>query len=964
MPIRILFHIAIVCGCFALVTITDAKLLAEDKPTPAAPLTQPDAERLFALKIAPLLKSKCLACHGEKREDLKGDFDVSSLAGLLKGGESGDPSLVPGEPAKSTLFSAINWDGYEMPPKENDRLTEDQIELVRQWIVAGAPWPSDTKQSELRKAEWSIESNEDGLIVKTSGGLADEWTYRRYDPADLWAFQPVKPPVAPNGQHPIDWFLTQKLNAVGFAPTEEADPRTLIRRASFDLLGLPPSPEETEAFVKSYRKNPEQTWKQLINRLLASPHYGERWGQHWLDVVRYADTGGYSNDYERSNMWRYRDYVIRSLNADKPYDQFIVEQLAGDELADESVRKRKEGNEKAVRQTRLKGDYSAEESEWLTATGFLRMGPWDNAMVKAPEARQIYLDDLVNAVGQTFLSTTMRCFKCHDHKFDPLPTRDYYRMYAAFAGTQMAERPAPFLPSENLKDFEEGKKHVEKMLAYAVTEKNKLVNKRETAARKWFEEHDLKYLPENERKSLPDEEKPPRHVGLDHIEQGQLKVREQDERIWTRRLERYEPMVQSVYNGSDAQVKATYARKLRIKNNIDFSQRPQSTIFTGGSLEAPGAEVQPGVLSPVGLTVPQSKLEDPYRVPNDLDGRRLAVARWIAHPENSLTTRSIVNRVWQHHFVNPLAGNPNNFGAKGNKPTHPELLDWLAHNFVEEGWKLKGLHRLLMTSHAYRQANTHPQMKELLTQDSSNHLLAYFPPRRLTAEEIRDNLLMATGELNRTVGGLPVMPEINMEVALEPRMIQFSLAPAYQPSPTPEQRNRRTVYAYRVRGQADPFLELFNQPNPNESCEVRDSAAVSPQVFTLLNSDVMTDRSIALAEKVQEETDQADQQIKRVFQRVLGRSPAAQEQIRMLAYVEKMREYHQQVTPEPSLYPSQITRSLVEELSGEPFEYEEILPVFENYQPDSKPNQVSAETRALADFCLLLFNSNEFMYVY
>jgi len=962
MPTRIFFYLAI--ACFAIATTTSTRLLAADKPTPTAPITQPDAERLFALKVAPLLKSKCLGCHGEKPDDLKGDLDVRSLAGLLKGGESGDPSLVPGQPEQSLLFSAIKWDGYEMPPKENDRLTDAQIELVRQWIVAGAPWPSDEKQSELRKAEWSVESNEDGLIVKTSGGLADEWTYRRYDPADLWAFQPVKPTVAPDGQHPVDWFLTQRLNAMGFAPTEEADPRTLIRRASYDLLGLPPSPEETDAFVKLYSKNPEQTWEQLIDRLLASPHYGERWGQHWLDIVRYADTGGYSNDYERSNMWRYRDYVIRSLNNDKPYDQFIVEQLAGDELADESVRARKRSDEKAVRQTRLNGDYTPEESEWLTATGFLRIGPWDNAMVKVPEARQIYLDDLVNAVGQTFLSTTMRCFKCHDHKFDPLPTRDYYRMYAAFAGTQMAERPAPYLPTENLEGFEEGKKRVEQLLAYAIAEKNKLVNKRETAARKWFKEHNLEYVSLDKRKSLPDEVKPTRHVGLDYIEQGKLKIREQDERIWTRRLERYESMVQSVYNGADAQVKATYARKLRIKNNIDFTKQPQSTIFTGGSLEAPGEKVQPGVLSPVGLTVPQSDLEDPYRISSDLEGRRLAVARWIAHPENSLTTRSIVNRVWQHHFVNPLAGNPNNFGAKGDKPTHPELLDWLAHNFVEEGWKLKRLHRLLMTSHAYRQANTHPKMKELLTQDSDNHLLAYFPPRRLTAEEIRDSLLMATGELNRTVGGLPVMPEINMEVALEPRMIQFSLAPAYQPSRTPEQRNRRTIYAYSVRGQADPFLELFNQPNPNESCEVRDSAAVSPQVFTLLNSGVMTDRSIALAQRVQQETDRVDEQIERAFQRVLGRSPDSQEKPRMLAYVEKMREYHQQVTPEPSVYPAKITRSLVEELSGRPFEYEEILPVFENYQPDSKPSEVSAETRALADFCLLLFNSNEFMYVY
>ena len=470
------------------------------------------------------------------------------------------------------------------------------------------------------------------------------------------------------------------------------------------------------------------------------------------------------------------------------------------------------------------------------------------------------------------------------------------------------------------------------------------------------------YISEKDRKDLPDDVKPPRYVGLDHVEQGQLKVREQDEWIWNRRLERYKPMAQSVYNGGDVDFKWNGARKLRIQEDPTV---PESFILTGGALEARGEKVRPGVLSAIGVPVDGAPAEDPFSLPEGLEGRRLALAKWVADPRNPLTTRSIVNRIWQYHFGKPLAGNPNNFGAKGKKPTHPKLLDWLAAVFVEKGWSIKSMHRTIMTSRVYRQAGMHPQLEALRAKDPDNELLAYFPPRRLTAEEIRDSLLSITGELvSDSHGGLPIKPEINMEVALQPRMIQFSLAPAYQPSPTPELRNRRTIYAYRVRGMADPFLEIFNQPNPNDSCEMRDVASVSPQVFTLLNSDVITDRSVAFALSLEDESSDLGSQIRHGFVRALGREPDTSEVRRMETYVREMRAYHAGITPEPVRFPTRITRSLVEEFSGEPFEYEEILPVFENYQPDAKPADVSADTRALADFCLLLFNSNEFVHVY
>ena len=641
-------------------------------------------------------------------------------------------------------------------------------------------------------------------------------------------------------------------------------------------------------------------------------------------------------------MWRYRDYVTRSFNADKPYDRFVIEQVAGDELWEAQP----EGKR---------------NPELLVATSFLRMGPWDPAMVLKPQARQLYLDDVVNSVGQTFLSTTMRCFKCHDHKFDPLPTRDYYRFYAAFSGTQLAERPAPFTKEENLLGLNEGKKATQRMLDFSKEKYHQLLDKQENAAKAWYAERGKEYLNEGKRRGLPDEEKPPRYVGLNPVEQGRLKVRRQDDWIWTRRLERYAPMAQSVYNGPVP--KSLNARKMRMPGKIPNGPIPESRILLGGALEAPSDPVQPGVLSALGLPSSQDP-ENPYLLTSDASGRRLALAKWIAHPKNPITARSIVNRVWQRHFGKPLAGNPNNFGAKGKKPTHPGLLDWLAADFIENGWKFKRLHRLIMLSETYRVSTSHPDMERLGNEDPENRLLAYRIPRRLTAEELRDGMLVSTGELNRQVGGLPVMPEINMEVALQPRMIQFSLAPAYQPSILPEQRNRRTLYAYRVRGQPDPFLELFNQPNPNDSCEERVSEAVTPQAFTLLNSSLMNDRAIALALRVEKEFDGLHMQVKRAVQLAFGRVPQKEEWDRLEKYLEKMGEYHRRHKPEKSHYPTSITRSLVEEATGLPFEYEEILPAFENYRADKKAHEVKPSTRALADLCLVLFNANEFMYVY
>ena len=904
-------------------------------------------ERLFSLKIRSILENKCFACHGGKKK-VKGDLNLTSRAGLLKGGETAYEVLVPFKPEKSMMVTAIEWadEDYEMPPKESDRLSAEQITQVKSWILLGAPWPTEMKQKKYRLAERSRELTEDGLIIRTSGGLSEDWTWRRYQPADVWAFLPLKKTEPPAGKgHPIDRFIRTRLEKAGLKPAPWGDALTLIRRATYDLTGLPPPPAEIDEFLAAWKKNPHEAWKGLLDRLLESPHYGERWAQHWLDVARYADTGGFSNDYERSNAWRYRDYVIRSFNEDKPYTRFVLEQIAGEDL-------------------------QPNNPELIVAQGFLRMGPWEHtAMTPNLVSRQNYIDDVVNNVGQVFLGTPLRCAKCHDHKFDPIPTRDYYRLYAALATTQPAERPAGFLDEENRDDFIVNRKRVEKLLAIARENVDALYHKREEAAKEWYKKRgrSAEYRSFNVRRGTKNDDKPPRFVGLSTAEEGRLKVREGEVRIWTRRLERYEPLAQSVYYGGDLHQNS---RKLRMpspkkKSELNRSKTaPVNHIYAGGSVYSHKNIVSPGVLSVMGLKTVSGKKEDPFRLPSSIEGRRLPLARWLVHPDNALAWRAVVNRVWSYHFGRGLAGNPNNLGASGKKPAHPELLDWLARSFQESGGSFKKLHKLIMMSRAYRQSSHHPEIEKLKTKDPGNLLLAVFEPRRLSAEELRDSMLAISGELNRTRGGLPVFPEINMEVALSPRMIQFSLAPAYQASPVPSERNRRSIYAYRTRGLRDPLMEVFNKPGSTESCEARDSAAVTPQVFTLMNSSGATLRSIAMALRLQKENRELQRQLARAFRLTFSRYPSREEQETLRKHYHEMVQYHRGVKPGRVSYPTTIIRSLVEEFSGDPFEYTEKLTSHTNYTYDKTAADVTPETRALADICLVLLNANEFIYVY
>ncbi|MBW3595749.1 MAG: PSD1 and planctomycete cytochrome C domain-containing protein [Planctomycetes bacterium] len=898
-----------------------------------------EGERLFALQVKPLLAEKCLICHGADPDEIQGALDLTTREGMLRGGESGQVLLQPGDAAASLLYTATTGDNpdYQMPPKENDRLSEEQTWRLRDWINAGAPWPDETRVAAIQKSFAEQESA--GVQVRTSGGLSEEWTSRRYQPENLWAYQPLVKPEVPweyvggdQGANPIDAFLNRRLEELDLEPAPRANRRTWIRRATFDLTGLPPTPQEVAEFVNDPAPEGE-AFAAVVERLLDSPHYGEQWGRHWLDVVRYADTAGLANDFERPNAWRYRDYVIRSFNEDKPYDQFVREQLAGDEI-------------------------DPEDPEMLIAIGFLRMGPWEQTgMSVAKVTRQQFLDDVTDAVGQVFLSHPLQCCRCHDHKFDPIPTRDYYALQAVFATTQFAERDAPYLPEENTAGFAAEEKYLQQRIEHYNGILRRIAKKEEDAARAWYAERGLEYAPRREliKRGLPEDKIAPRHIGLTTEDFGVERIARKSLARHRWELDRFRPIAFSVYNGVTPNYRNVQSRLEMPADPMKSGSLEKTAILAGGDAFSPTLPVSPGVLSCVA--------EEGFTIPDSIAGRRRDLAEWIASPDNPLTARSLVNRVWQYHFGQGLARNANNFGAMGKKPTHPELLDYLAARFIEEGWSIKSLHRLIMASEAYQRSSQHSDRAALAEKDPEGAAYAYFPPRRLTAEELRDAMLAASGELNRTLGGLPIRPDMNLEAALQPRQIMGTYAPAYQPSPLPEQRNRRSIYAMRIRGLADPFMEVFNQPSPDESCELRDSSTVTPQTFALFNSEETYDRSLAMASRLLKETETDEAAVCRAFALTFGRPSSDEERDSCLEHWRAMTARHEQLEFEPQSPPMEVVRHAVEEMNGEPFTFVEKLEVYQDYVPDLKPWNADPRTRGLAEVCLVLFNANEFIYV-
>lgn len=875
-------------------------------------------EKLFALKLKPLFTQKCLACHGDDPTDIAAGFDMRTRNSLLAGGESfGDSVVVIGKGIESYLYLVTTRDeeGYEMPPKESEQLTEEQTWWIRDWINDGAPWPDEQKIAAI------VEEYAEGEQVATSGGLGEDWTSRRYKSADLWAYRPLQFSSPPAGRHPVDWFINRslqqrQLNAAGSADTTE-----LLRRLSFGLTGLPPGGTGCDSaeqnFANRYPVTPAQAVQDYADALMQTPHYGEHFARLWLDVVRYADSAGFANDYARPNAWRYRDYVVRSFNEDRPYDQFVKEQIAGDEM-------------------------NWDNPEHRIATGFLRMGPWEQTSMSVFRVtRQQWLDDVTDSVGQTFLAHAMQCCKCHDHKFDPLPTRDYYSMMAVFSTTQFGEPNTPFLSAENKARFAESEQWTKaKIASYAQQRKD--LQSRVAQARK-AEDSDAK-TGDN---------------GLDPGDEASLARMGKNISRHTWELDKTRPIAFSVFTGKTIERKNVANRLLVPAQRWAKGYIEEDTILTGGDAYSRGAAVTPGALS----AAESLGQMPPLSFPDGQGKRRLALANWIIHPSNPLTARVIVNRVWSWHFGMGIAGNPNNFGATGKPPTHPELLDYLASRFMSDGWSIRKLNQLIVTSDAWRRSTRHPDPAAVLAQDPRGEAYATFRPRRLTAEELRDAMLAVSGELNPEVGGIPCRPDINLEVAMQPRQIMGGTASVYEPDPLPAQRNRRTLYAEKIRGLRDPFMEAFNQPGPDKSCELRETSTVAPQALTLFNSTEVQDRALGLATRLLTEQQTDQQTIHRLFQLALARSPSPTESQACLDHWHTSTTREQGKTYEPIALPAKITRTVMAEKTGEPYDFIEIMPAYKNYIPDTQPSDVNPRTRGLAQVCLVLFNLNEFAYL-
>ncbi len=896
-------------------------------------------QRLFLTEVWPTIQSRCLPCHGADPGKIKAGLDLTHGQGAIEGGDSG-PALVPGSPEASLLLKAVSWEdeNLQMPPKENDRLSEESVERFARWIREGAPWPPEETLREWQRLLAEAPAEDGRVQVATSGGLSEEWDLRLYDQEDLWSWQPLSRPDVPSGEgHPVDLFIQEELDRRGLEAAGQADRPTLLRRAAYGLTGLPPTPEEAEAFLEDPRDT-SQALAALVDRLLGSPHYGEHWGRLWLDVVRYADTAGLSNDFDRGNAWRYRDYVVRSFNQDKPWPRFVQEQLAGDEL-------------------------NPEDPEALVATGFLRMGPWElTGMEVAAISRQSFLDDAVNIVGQSFMGHTLRCAKCHDHKFDPIPTRDYYRLYALLSTTQPVERRAPFLPEENTQGFEE-RKYFESLKENTQRTLDELNRKTREAVAGWFEERGLPYRNHFQayEAGLGPDEVPPRKYGFTPEDFGRERMGRKTLARLAWELERYEPFALSVYSGATPSM-VRYTAPLRIpENHLEKGTIEEGFILEGGDVFSAGEPVEPGSLSALDALVPDmSRIE----FPRSVEGRRAALARWMSHPSNPLVTRSIVNRIWQWHFGTPLAANPNNLGASGSPPSHPELLEWLCDQFLRSGGSFKEMHRLIMSSAAWQRSSRHPDPGSLPERDPQGTSYAAFKPRRLSAEELRDSMLLASGELNPQVGGIPARHEIHMEVALQARMVMGTFATAWQPSPLPQQRHRRTLYTLKIRGLRDPFLEVYDQPQPDLSCEARSSSNTAPQVFSLFNGQSAHDRALALATRLERSASSVGDAIDQAFLLAFGRLPSPGERDACLEHHGRMAERHRDLEFEPPVYPLKVLREAVEENTGKNFFFEEDLLMYEDFVPDRKAADAPASTRALADICLVLFNSNEFAYIY
>jgi len=762
-----------------------------------------------------VLSRRCLSCHSGAKP--AGGLDLATRAGLVKGGASGPALAASSE--QSLLLKAVRYAGPQMPP--SGRLAQSEIDTMARWIKEGAAYPAGANPAEPT-----------GHLVPPA--VTPE-TMR------FWSFQPVRRSKTPAvkdrawARNPIDAFVLSRLEAGHLAPNGPASRAALIRRASYDLTGLPPTPEAVQAFVAD--RSPD-AYEKVIDRLLASPQYGEKWGRHWLDLVHFAETNSYERDGVKPNAWRYRDYVIDSLNADKPYDQFIREQLAGDELPGRTP-------------------------EMLIATGYYRLGIWDDEPVDREQAYYDDVDDIVRTTAETFLGLTVGCARCHDHKIDPIPQKDYYSFVSFFAGVNRygPQCQRPIAPAAEVRKGQ-GEVAAHGALVQANAAEIAAIESKVAADFSPVEREEFR----TDASRIPIVKK---RVGR------LLTAPEFDRYLALKRTER------------DLRVFRPGALDTALCVTEDPKPRVTHVLMRGNA-HAEGDVVQPAFLSV--LSPPQPEIAPAA----ESCGRRIALAKWIASPANPLTARVMANRLWQYHFGRGIVRTSSNFGFQGSAPTHPELLDWLASELVANHWRLKPLHRMIMLSSTYRMSSA--VNSAALERDPENGLMWRFDMRRLEAEEIRDSILAVNGSLNLQRGGPGVFTEIPAVVLAG----QSRPGDGWGKSPE-DQRNRRSVYIHVKRSLITPMIAGFDGPETDFTCPVRFATTQPTQALSLMNSEFINAEARKFAAYLRKTAGQdAESQVREALRRVMQREPNSTEVARGVSLIHGL-EQSDHVAPDAAL---------------------------------------------------------------
>jgi hypothetical protein len=823
-----------------------------------APGSVQNAE-IFTKEIRPIMQRTCWNCHGATGQASR--LDLRSREGAMRGGARG-PAIIPGNAEGSRLYRIVAGHEAIRMPFELPPLTPAEVASVKKWIDGGGQWDANEGPGTATAASMKVLAALENREI-----TAAERNY--------WAFKlPVQAPLPdvgnPDLTHPIDRFLEKTRTENGLVAAPRADRRTLIRRAYLDLIGMPPTPAQVKAFVDD---KSHDAWQNVIDGLLASPQYGERYGRHWLDVARYADSNGFEQDRDRPNAYRYRDYVIKSLNADKPYSQFLREQLAGDEI---------DGN----------------SFETMIATGFLRAGPRVAFREKDnPERRWDYVEDLLATLGRGVLGLTVNCARCHNHKFDPIAQKDYYALAAAING--WVEIQVPLAPRAEAEAYTKANKAIDAKVGALRDEIAKIEKPYRDQLRA---EYIKKEFPENVQAAVfkPEAERTPGEQllatqvltgggggtpeQLAKLMTPEETVRTQELNSQMAALEKQRPAplpMADIVTDGDWRFYPNGSGDETIgcpKCRLPPPDKPNGTLLHEGpgKYEPPpthflirGDPDSHGSLMKPGFIQVALHGEHPTEVPRPdgkTSGRRLALAEWVTSPQNPLTARVIVNRMWHHHFGRGIVATVDNFGKMGEQPTHPELLDWLAVEFMKRGWSLKQLHRLIMSSEAYQMVSAFDHGGNV-TKDPMNHLLWRYSPQRLDAETIRDSILAASGSIDLTMGGPAIFPWVAKEI-----LDTEKTKGIWEVQPDGPATWRRSVYIYQRRSLPFPMFETFDHPNMNLSAGSRNVSTVPTQALTMLNNPSILRQAELLAQRIENEApDDVAKQIDLGYEYALSR---------------------------------------------------------------------------------------------